>query len=140
MNTSQDIVVTRFDHDRLSRLIDRLRRKGSGKSESDVDALEEELDSAVVVDPYKVPATVVTMNSEVVTTSLDTGQTVVLTVVFPAEADPRAGRVSVLAPLGLALLGARVGEEITWTVPGGPRRLRVDQIRFQPEAEGIFSL
>ncbi|HEY0706081.1 MAG TPA: GreA/GreB family elongation factor, partial [Polyangia bacterium] len=109
--TTPDIVLTRFDHHRLSRLVERLRREG--RAIDSADALEEELERAVVVDPYKVPATVVTMNSEVEAVSLDNGQPLRLTIVFPAEADARAGRVSVLAPLGLALLGARVGDTIT---------------------------
>jgi regulator of nucleoside diphosphate kinase len=79
------------------------------------------------------------MNSEVQATFLDTDQSIVLTLVFPAEAAPAQGRVSVLAPVGLALLGARLGDEVTWPTPGGPRRFRVDQIRYQPEAQGLYS-
>jgi regulator of nucleoside diphosphate kinase len=140
MSAMLDIVVTKNDHHRLSRLIERLRREGKATEGSGADLLEEELDRAFVVDPYRVPATVVTMNSEVEATALETGQTFKVTIVFPAEASAKAGRVSVLAPLGLALLGSRVGEEITWTMPGGVRRLRVDNIRFQPEAAGLFGL
>lgn len=136
--TPPEIVVTRFDHDRLSRLIERLHREGRDTAASD--ALEDELERATVVDTHDVPATIVTMNSEVETVSLDTGETRHLTIVFPAQASPRDGRISVLAPLGLAMLGARVGDEITWTMPGGPRRLRVQRIHFQPESAGHFDL
>ena len=101
---------------------------------------EDELDRATIVDPRKVPPTVVTMNSEVEVALLDSGQSMRLKVVFPGEAAPKSGRISVLAPLALALLGARVGDEIEWTMPGGPRRLRVERIHFQPEAEGLFAL
>jgi regulator of nucleoside diphosphate kinase len=141
MSPTTDIVMTTFDHHRLSRLLDRLRREEDGRvAYGAADALEDELERAVVVDPHRVPATVITMNSEVEACFLDTGQSTALTLVFPAEAAPAKGRVSVLAPVGLALLGARVGDEITWPTPGGPRRFRVERIRFQPEAEGLFSM
>lgn len=140
MSATSQVVVTQFDHDRLSRLIDRLRREGRAPSATGVDRLEDELEEATIVDPYQVPPTVVTMNSQVDVATLDNGQTMRLSVVFPADASPKAGRISVLAPLGLALLGARVGDEIEWEMPGGPRRLHVERILFQPEAEGLFAL
>jgi regulator of nucleoside diphosphate kinase len=138
MSTLQQITVTWFDHDRLYRLVERIRREGSELSGADT--LEEELDRALIVEPKKVPATVVTMNSEFEVADLDTGQAMRLTLVFPGGAAPRTGRISVLAPLGLALLGAQVGQEIDWPMPGGKRRLRVEHIIFQPEAEGRFNL
>jgi regulator of nucleoside diphosphate kinase len=140
MSVVSQIVVTQFDHDRLSRLLVRLRREGRSPAATGADMLEDELDSATIVDPQRVPPTVVTMNSEIEVVFLDNGHTMRLTVVFPGEASPKSGRISVLAPLGLALLGARVGDEIEWTMPGGPRRLRVGRIHFQPEAQGLFAL
>ena len=104
MSAASDVVMTHFDHHRLSRLLARLRRQGPGRDEIDVDALEEELERATVVDPYQVPASVVTMNTEVEAIFLDNQQSMVFTLAFPAEASPRKGRVSVLAPLGVALL------------------------------------
>lgn len=142
MSVASPIVVTQFDYDRLSRLVDRLRREARSPAATEADLLEDELERATIVDSRAVPSTVVTMNSEVEVVSLDngSGHTVRLRVVFPAEASPKSGRVSVLAPLGLALLGARVGDEIEWTMPGGTRRIRVERIHFQPEAEGQFAL
>lgn len=142
MSIVSPIVVTQFDHDRLSRLVDRLRREGRSPTATGADSLEDELERATIVDSRTVPPNVVTMNSEVEVASLDEvgGQTMRLRVVFPAEASPKAGRISVLAPLGLALLGARAGDEVEWTMPGGQRRLRIERVHFQPEAEGQFAL
>lgn len=140
MSTSSPLVVTQFDHHRLTRLLDRLRREGTSPSATGADLLEDELENAAVVDSRSVPPTVVTMNSEVEVSLLDSGQATRVTVTFPGEASPKEGRISVLAPLGLALLGARVGDEITWSMPGGPRSLRVERIHFQPEAHGLFNL
>jgi regulator of nucleoside diphosphate kinase len=139
MSAMSPIFITQFDYDRLSRLLDRLRREGRAAANG-ADMLEDELERATIVDPRTVPPTVVTMNSEVEVASLDDGQTMRLTVVFPGEASPKSGRISVLAPLGSALLGAGVGDEIVCARPGGPQRLRVERIHFQPEADGLFAL
>lgn len=139
MSVSQEIVITQFDHDRLSALLDRLRREHEIWSGAAA-ALEEELDRATIVPPAQVPADTVTMNSEVHVVDLDNDEEIRVRVVFPGAAAPRAGKISVLAPLGLALLGASVGDEISWGMPGGVRRLKVQKIVFQPEASGRFDL
>jgi regulator of nucleoside diphosphate kinase len=129
------IYVTNEDSERLRKLIDGLRY--SPDTRANVAALEEELDRAEVVAPDRVPADVVTMNSEVRLKDLDTGKIMVYRVVYPntrpaGSADP----VSVLAPLGTALLGYRAGDVIEWPVPRGIRRLKVLEVMFQPEAHG----
>jgi regulator of nucleoside diphosphate kinase len=91
-------------------------------------ALEEELESAHIVRAGESPAGVVTMNSQVTVTDLYTGREHAYTIVFPRDADLAAGRISVLAPIGTALLGYAVGDEIEWNVPGGVRRFRIDAV------------
>jgi regulator of nucleoside diphosphate kinase len=91
-------------------------------------SLEEELERAKIVDHGEAPADVVTMNSRVSVTDLDSGREHTYTIVFPRDADLAAGRISVLAPIGTALLGYAVGDEIKWNVPGGVRRLRIDAV------------
>jgi regulator of nucleoside diphosphate kinase len=76
------------------------------------------------------------MNSEVLVTDLDSGERFGFRVVFPRAANSDAGNISVLAPLGMAVLGRKMGEEITSRVPAGTRRLRVDELVYQPEREG----
>lgn len=132
------IAITQFDFDRLEKLVDRLRTRDNLPTVAR--ALEEELDRAEIVAPHAVPPDVVTMNSEATVRDLMTDEVEQLRVVFPAAAAPRKGAISVLAPLGLALLGAHAGDEVTWEMPGGPRRLRVEKVTYQPEAAGRYDL
>jgi len=130
--------MTEFDLRRLDAMFERIRRQV--KPPATLSVLERELERAVVVKPEEVPATVVTMNSEVQILDLDTDERRSVTVVFPSSAGIKEGHVSVLAPLGTALLGSREGTPIEWTAPGGMRRLRVERIVYQPEAAGRFDL
>ena len=96
--------------------------------------LDLELHRARVVAPEDVPADVVTMNSEVVYEDCATGVHRVVHLVYPSDAVAGTDRVSVLAPIGSALLGLRVGQAITWKMPRGEKRIRVIEVRYQPEA------
>jgi regulator of nucleoside diphosphate kinase len=91
--------------------------------------LSSELDRALVLQAGEVPVDVITMHSRVHLLDLETGSNSDLTLVLPFEADIGAKRISVLAPLGTALLGVREGDEIEWTMPGGVRRLRIERVR-----------
>jgi regulator of nucleoside diphosphate kinase len=103
-------------------------------------ALEAELDRGQVVDPGRVPKAVVTMHSRVRVRDLgDDGQET-YTLVYPDDADINEGKLSVLAPLGTALLGARAGEVVEFDAPAGTRRLKVERVLYQPEAAGDFHL
>jgi regulator of nucleoside diphosphate kinase len=97
--------------------------------------LELELDRAQVLPREDMPANVVTMGSKVVFEDVDTGSRRTAVLVYPEEADVARSRISVLAPVGTALLGLAVGESISWPVPNGrARTLRVVSIENQPEA------
>ena len=96
--------------------------------------LEAELERARVTPLRDVPEDVVVMNSEFEYEDVATGQRRRLQLVYPHEADPDTSRVSILAPLGCALLGLRVGQEIDWHMPGGLRRIRVLAVTARPEA------
>lgn len=101
-------------------------------------ALAEELDLAIVVPSDRIPKDVVTMNSRLVYLDESTGSTREVELVYPDEADPMAGRVSVLAPVGCALLGLSAGQSIDWTLPGGKvHRLRVERVLSQPPSVAI---
>lgn len=100
-------------------------------------ALGEEIGRATVLPPERMPADVVTMNSTVDCVDDITGDSHPITLVYPRDADAALGKVSVLAPVGSALLGLSVGQQIDWQAPGGrPLRLRVIALRYQPEAAG----
>jgi regulator of nucleoside diphosphate kinase len=80
------------------------------------------------------------MNATVRLRDLATKKELTYTLVFPSDADAAQNRISVLAPIGTALIGYRVGDVITWKVPGGLRKLRVEKIIYQPEAAGDYHL
>ena len=128
---AQDIILTNSDLERLLSLVD---QHDSSVSES----LEAELQRAIVVDPHEVPPDVVTMNSEVVYEDCATRARRQVRVVYPQDADAGRGYISVLAPIGSALLGLRVGQTIDWRVPNGTKRIRVVEVRDQPEARGAY--
>lgn len=130
------IAITQFDFKRLQRLAERLRTT-AGMLTAAKD-LEAELDRADIVDQRQVPADVVTMNSVVNVRDLVTDQVETIRVVFPGASAPHRGAVSVVAPVGLALLGARAGEEVCWKAAGLSRRLRIESIAYQPEAAGRY--
>lgn len=136
MATSPPITVSSRDLDRLERLLE----SPAVASLPAAAALGHELERAKVVDPSDMPADVVTMNSEVTCEDEVSGETHRLTLVYPPDADVDKHKVSVLAPVGTALLGLSVGQSIDWNAPGGRSlRLRVTGITYQPEAAGDFS-
>jgi len=128
-----ELVVTEADHRRLDWLI-RSRRGQDVGDESALARLEATLASARVVAPTEVPVDMVTMNSKVVLRIMEEPLAFEVTLVFPGAASARDGKVSILAPEGLALLGAREGDCRDWPTSNGPRRVRLERVRFQPEA------
>lgn len=119
MTSPPPIIVASEDRTHLLHLVARV--DGSAVAEQ----LEAELERARVAPLHEVPEDVVVMNSELEYEDVATGQRRRLHLVYPQDADPNASRVSILAPLGCALLGLRVGQEIDWRMPGGLRRIRV---------------
>lgn len=98
-------------------------------------ALVEELERAIVVPSDRIPENIVTMNSRLIYSDESTGTTREVELVYPDEAAPMAGRVSVLAPVGCALLGLSVGQSIDWNFPSGKvHRLKVERVLFQPQS------
>jgi regulator of nucleoside diphosphate kinase len=126
MNTT-NIYISSHDHRLLSHLIVGV----SGKNDT-IDRLRGELARAIVLDATAVPATAVGLNSRVELEDLDTGEHETYVLTLPAAADPDQARISVLAPIGTALLGYRVGDEIAWPTPGGIRRLKLHQVTREP--------
>src|ERR1044072_5036396 len=106
------IYITTSDYYRLSGLIERSRERNGDADREYLDQLEEELAQAEVVNPEDIPQDVITMRSKVRLKDLKSGQTVMYSLVFPSEANSNEGHISVLAPVGQALLGYRMGEEL----------------------------
>lgn len=133
------IYITELDYNRLYGLIDRTR-ESNGVDVLYLKKLEAELERAEVVDSRDIPADVITMRSKVRLKDLVSGESNTYSLVFPREADFAEGKISVLAPIGTAILGYRRGDTIEWPVPSGLRRLEVEEILYQPEAAGDHEL
>ncbi|HEX6210199.1 MAG TPA: nucleoside diphosphate kinase regulator [Methylomirabilota bacterium] len=131
----RDIWVTDVDLGRLRQLLE-AARTGSTRDREHLDQLAEELGRAHVVAASDIPPDVVTMHSRLRLRDLDSGKDMVFTLVFPSDADADQGKISVLAPLGTAVLGFRRGDTFEWHVPGRVRRLQVAEVLYQPEAAG----
>jgi regulator of nucleoside diphosphate kinase len=133
------IQVTTFDMNRLFAMIEQLRRSGFRET-SNLEKLEEELARSNEVQPGMVPADVVTMNSRVTLQELVTGQVLTCRLVFPVDANASENKISIVAPLGTAILGYRVGDVVEWPMPGGIRHYKILEISYQPEAAGDYHL
>lgn len=137
MSKKPEIIVTTQDAERLEILLDSL----SGGAFPAKARLEDELDRAVLVAPGDVPPTVVTMNSTVRFELQPSGGEHCLKLVYPGQSGAGEGTVSILAPVGSALLGLSEGDEMPWPRPGGgDLRLVVKEVVDQPERNGDFDL
>ena len=132
-NLQQNIIVTDTDLQRLLSVVDH-------NATPTAEELEAELHRAQVVEQRAVPADVVTMNSELIYEDCATKARRQIKLVYPKDADAAQGRISVLAPIGSALLGLRIGQTIAWRVPNGTKHIRVVEICYQPEASGDYAL
>ena len=134
------IYITEIDLDRLTKLIDRNGNSRRNWNQPYLTRLEGELERAEVVAPQDIPTDAITMHSTVRLRDLGSGKELTYSLVFPNEADVDQGRISVLAPIGTAMIGYRVGDVIEWEVPSGMRKLKVEEILYQPEAAGDYHL
>ncbi len=133
VTTKPPITLSSLDVDRIEALLAALPSSAfPGK-----DGLQAEIDRADIVAPEEMPPSVVTMNSTVQFSIVETGKEFVLSLVYPRDMDGSADKISILAPVGSALLGLSIGDELGWPGPGGkPMTVRVKQIMYQPESAG----
>lgn len=135
---SSKILIGETDLARLRALLD---ASSTGRDDEALDALDAELARAVVLPPKDIPSHVVTMNSHVVFEEEETGKRREVTLVYPKDANANEGKISILAPVGSALLGLSVGQSIRWPLPGGKvKHYKIVEVTFQPEASGDFNL
>jgi regulator of nucleoside diphosphate kinase len=130
-------IITELDYVRLSKLVHSIKEKNSPEVRS-LELLGNGLKKAKRVDSKKIASDFVTMNSRIEITDIDTNKMMTLTLVYPKDADFKERRISVLAPFGAALIGNRVGETVTFPVPKGIKRIRINKILYQPEANGEY--
>ena len=131
------LLLSRLDVERIEALLEKQSPHGPNLA-----ALQDELARADIVEPAELPSDVISMNSIArvrVEDARGGAREHELTLVYPRDADGSPDKVSVLAPVGSALLGLRVGDAIDWPMPGGrSARLHVLSIRYQPEAAGAL--
>jgi regulator of nucleoside diphosphate kinase len=133
---SQRIILSKTDVARLRGIIAEQARSAI-RDLDQLNALGEEIDQAKVVDAPQLPTDAITLNSVVRVMDTQTHATVDYTLVPPGQADVSLRKISVTAPLGVALLGFREGDEVIWEMPGGERRLKVLQV-VQPVPENVL--
>jgi len=133
-----NIYITQSDYDKIRELL-REAENTTYRGSAYIRKLREELGRAHIVPPQEIAPDVITMNTTATLLDLETQEEMVLTLVFPDQADVEKGRISVLAPIGAAMLGYRVGDTFDWETPGGMRSLRVLSVLEQPEASGDYS-
>ncbi|CNE51255.1 nucleoside diphosphate kinase regulator [Yersinia nurmii] len=133
--TKPTITINELDAERL----DALLAQPAFADTAIADALNEELDRADILPPSEIPADVVTMNSRVRFRDLNNQEEHIRTLVYPASLKDSSEQISVMAPLGAALLGLHVDNEINWKLPGGDEaRIKVLELLYQPEAAGEY--
>lgn len=136
--TAPTIIVSRLDCDRIESLLDTVEQDRPDTG-ANVKRLRAELARAELREPADMPDDVITMNSTARFRDEASGEEREMTLVYPRDADGSGQRVSILAPVGSALLGLRVGQVIDWPMPSGTRvQLRALGIHYQPEAAGEF--
>lgn len=135
MGTKPKLVISSLDAARLEELLDSLPGDAfPGRTE-----LEAELARAEIVEPRDIPSTVVSMNSTVRFRVESSSEEFTLTLVYPKNMDSHSNKISILAPVGSALLGLSQGDEIEWPKPGGGvLKVRIEEILYQPERAGEY--
>ena len=131
MSTQIDLLIMDKDARKLRSLIESYSL--SERDDMQWQSLEEELDRAEIVSPQQMPSNIVIMHSRVRIIDMRTGEQLVYQIVYPHEANYAEKRISILAPIGMALLGYSAGTEIEWRVPSGSRRLRIEAVE-QPSS------
>lgn len=128
------ILITEKDLLRIKNIL-------SFQKSEDFENLELELDRAKIITDDMVPADLVTMNSKVKFLNVQDKKEMIVTIVYPSDANFSEGKISVLASLGSALIGLRVGQEINWMFPDGKTKtLRILEVIYQPESNGHWHL
>lgn len=133
------LIVNRLDYGRIRQCISDAKQF---KSISDVEAgkLIKELNSAEIVEPEEIPSNVVTMNSIVRLSFLNNNKQIQFQLVYPDRANLKENKISIFSPIATALIGYKVNDEIEWIVPGGPTKIRIEEIIYQPEAAGDYNV
>jgi len=133
----KEIYLTEIDKERLRKIIDTEIKSGN-VLDKPMKKLSEEIDNAIVVNTQQIPQDIITMNTRALL-YLD-HEDIEITLVYPEEADWDNNRMSVLSPIGTAILGYKVGDTVEWEVPSGITQIYIKNVLYQPEASGDYHL
>lgn len=131
------MIITKNDRQRLLDLVELPSIRT--KMPLIIDRLTNGIGTAKLLSPNEVKKNVITMNSQVKLKDLDSGRQAEITITFPADADPGKRRVSILSEIGLALLGRKENDVVSWRVPRGTGNFRIEKVVYQPEAAGDYA-
>ena len=140
MSKEATIYITKSDFERLTKLIELAREREDDSNRHYLDSLEEELNRAEIVEGTNILPDIITMRSTARLKDLSSGEKFTYSLMFPSEANYDQGKISVLAPVGTAMLGYKRGDVIEWKVPSGMRKLKVEEVVYQPESNGDYQL
>ena len=133
------LILNRLDYHRIKKCISDAKQFNSING-SEAESLMKELDSAKIVDPEKIPSNVVTMNSIVKISFMNDNKHLEFQIVYPDQANLKERKISIFSPIATALIGYKVNDEIEWLVPAGLTRIKINEIIYQPEASGHYSI
>ncbi|KYN86796.1 nucleoside diphosphate kinase regulator [Vibrio cidicii] len=135
MTNKPSIIVSTLDMDRISTLLEKATQWSA-----ELEKLEDELDRATVMASNDMPSDVVTMNSTVCFKFVGSDNSMEKTLVYPDQVRSSED-ISIFAPVGSALLGLSVGQQLTWPMPGGQEKtIEIIDVVYQPERAGDFHL
>jgi regulator of nucleoside diphosphate kinase len=132
------LLISAYDRQRLLRLVS--GRQAANLEDDQLGEVEFEVERAVALRPSSIPPDVVTVNSRVRIRDIESGARTEISIVLPANVDPLASCISILDPLGFALFGRRIGDEVRLASETGERRFVLEAIPYQPEAAGDYHL
>jgi regulator of nucleoside diphosphate kinase len=132
-----EITITKPELEKLSVMLHHVL-VSKGRDTAHFENLQYDLKRATLVEPTVVARNVVTMNSTVRLKNLTTDENLVYTLVYPEQADIAQGKISILAPIGMAIFGYKAGDVVEWMVSEDIARYRIEEILYQPEAAGDF--
>lgn len=132
-------IINTLDYSRIQQCISEAKQFNS-ITVVEATSLMKELKLGKLVEPEKIPSDVVTMNSIVKISFIDSKKTVAFQIVYPDKADLKNNKISIFSPIATALIGYKIGDEIEWCVPAGITKIKIEEIVYQPEAAGHFNI
>lgn len=137
---NRSIHITSIDLERLNLMIEKAKSSASKEKLFYLNSLENELENATIIEAHDIPDNIVTMNSSIRLIDLNHNEEMICSLVYPEDADIINNKISILAPIGTAIIGYSVGDTIEWTVPEGTIKLFIKELLYQPESQGDYQL